>query len=275
MKIIKLKDIVTDSGTQQREEVKQSVVDEYADAIKCGNKFPPVTVFFDGARSFLVDGFHRVGAYKQLEIHDIEADVMEGTERDALLYSAGVNGAHGLRLTNKDKRKAVSVLLFDDEWTEWTNRKIATHCNVTHGFVNKMRNELEEFLDGGVDTVSTPKNHISENQQVTDEEKKLSTDEDEEIDERDDQITQLSDEILLVEEENKKLRDSLATNQLPDDIEIKAADEIITELREQIRFLEINIQAVKDSRDSYLRENEQLKDQCRRQANQLKKVVNA
>ena len=52
-KTIKLKDIVIDAGTQQRVTPTDSVIDEYAESIKCGAKFPPVTVFSNGVEYYL------------------------------------------------------------------------------------------------------------------------------------------------------------------------------------------------------------------------------
>lgn len=142
-KIIKLSDIVIDAGTQQRVTPTDAVIDEYCEAIKCGAKFPPITVFSNGVEYYLVDGFHRYFANKKAGgIDEIEAEVHEGTKRDAILHSASVNGTHGLRLTNQDKRKHVLVLLNDEEWKYWTDSAIAKHCKVTQPFVSKIRKEI-------------------------------------------------------------------------------------------------------------------------------------
>lgn len=62
-----------------------------------------------------------------------------GTQRDARLYSFGANGAHGLRRTNDDKRKAVAAMLEDAEWVTWSDREIARNCVVSHTFVQQQR----------------------------------------------------------------------------------------------------------------------------------------
>ncbi|MBK7490851.1 MAG: ParB N-terminal domain-containing protein [Nitrosomonas sp.] len=157
-KIIKLSDIVIDAGTQQREKINDEIVAEYAEAMKCGTKFPAMTVFFNGAEYYLVDGFHRYWAHKDAGIEDITADVHEGSKREARLFSAGVNNAHGIRLTNQDKRKAVLVLIEDDEWSEWSDNQIAKHCKVTQPFVSKIRKE--------VITVITPINSNDNNSEL-------------------------------------------------------------------------------------------------------------
>jgi hypothetical protein len=76
--------------------------------------------------------------------------VRAGTVRDAILFSLGANRAHGLRVTNADKRKAVGAMLADAEWSAWSDRKIADACGVSQPFVSGMRKPPE------VITVITP-----------------------------------------------------------------------------------------------------------------------
>jgi hypothetical protein len=62
--------------------------------------------------------------------------------------SLGANSEHGLRRTNDDKRCAVSLLLHDAEWVEWSNREIARRCVVDHKTVAKLRAELSQVMWG-------------------------------------------------------------------------------------------------------------------------------
>lgn len=87
-----------------------------------------------------------------------------------------------------------------------------------------------------------------------------------------DQINELSHTINDLQEENEKLRAALAINQIPEGLEIEDADTIIDTLRARVKQLEIEVKAITQSRDTYLRENSQLKEQIRRQAAQLKKL---
>lgn len=116
---------------------------EYAEAMRCGAKFPPLILFYDGVQHWMGDGFHRYHACRAAEIIDVQSDVHTGTKRDARLFSAGANNDHGMRPTNADKRKAAMVLLLDDEWVCWSDVKIAKHCHVTQPFVSKLRKSLE------------------------------------------------------------------------------------------------------------------------------------
>ncbi len=131
-----------DGGTQPRAEMNLVIVAEYAENMRDGSAFPPVTVFFDGTIYWLADGFHRVAAAETNGDKTIAADVRQGTQRDAILFSVGVNATHGIRRTNADKRRAVERLLRDEEWVKWSDREIARQCKVTHPFVAKIRVEL-------------------------------------------------------------------------------------------------------------------------------------
>lgn len=140
---LKLSKINIDGGTQPREDINEEVVSEYATAMIDGDLFPPVIVFNDGAKYWLADGFHRYHASKKTGYLEIEAEVKQGTKRDAVLYSVSANSKHGLRRTNEDKRKAVVTLLNDEEWGGWSDREIARKCAVSTPTVSKYRKELE------------------------------------------------------------------------------------------------------------------------------------
>lgn len=142
MKTINIKTIRIDGGTQSRVEINNEIVTEYAEAIKAGAEFPPIVVFNDGAENWLADGFHRFHAHNQAGKTSILADVRQGTMRDAILYSLGANGTHGLNRTNADKRKAVTTMLNDAEWAKWSDGAIAKACQVTQPFVSSVRKSL-------------------------------------------------------------------------------------------------------------------------------------
>ncbi|MDD4892765.1 MAG: hypothetical protein PHH73_02035 [Candidatus Rickettsiella isopodorum] len=160
---IKLDEIRIDGGTQQRCEINNEVVTEYYIAINDGIEFPAVTLFLDGIEYWLADGFHRFLAHQRLKSVDILAEIRKGNRRDALLYSTGANNTHGLRVTNADKRKSVLVLLADAEWSQWSNRQIAKHCNVSKDLVAELRNlkVAEKPLSEKKSTTARPVEHES------------------------------------------------------------------------------------------------------------------
>jgi hypothetical protein len=134
---IKLADIRIDGGTQTRAEINGQVVSEYADAVLEGAKFPPIDVFFDGVSNWLADGFHRFHAHKRAKVKDIAATIHTGSVEDALVFALGANTKNGLRRTNEDKRKCVSIAL--QRWPEWSDRRIAELCGVNNSTVGRIR----------------------------------------------------------------------------------------------------------------------------------------
>ena len=137
--LLRIDQLRLDGGTQPRAEINRSILRDYADALSDETIFPPVTVFYDGAAYWLADGFHRVHAHKYLNWLEVEADVHQGTQRDAVLYSVGANAVHGLRRTNDDKRRAVETLLNDPEWVAWSDREVARRAGVGAPFVASLR----------------------------------------------------------------------------------------------------------------------------------------
>lgn len=138
--MLQLEKITTDGGTQARAGLNEDVVADYAEAITAGADMPPVTVYHDGKKYWLADGFHRYFAHVKARASEIAVDVHKGTKRDAILYSVSANKDHGLRRTNADKRCAVKTLLADKEWRAWSDREIAELCGVSHPFVAAIRN---------------------------------------------------------------------------------------------------------------------------------------
>ncbi len=157
---------IKDAGAQMREEMKPDVVREYADEMAAGVVFPPIIVFHDGAGYWLADGYHRVEAARKIDHDQIDADVREGDQRDAVLHGVGANANHGLRRSQADKRRAVERLLKDEEWCKWSDRQIAKAAKVDHKTVGKIRRELRgEFptqtvLSGDFPTVNGRPNKL-------------------------------------------------------------------------------------------------------------------
>jgi hypothetical protein len=163
---VKLADI-KDGGAQARVEMSHLIIQEYAEAMRNGDIFPPVIVFFDGTDHWLAEGYHRLEANKQIGRDSISAEVRSGTARDAILFGIGANASHGLRRSQADKRRAVERLLTDPEWAGWSDRKIAEAAKVDHKTVAKVRRELSgeiptaESMNGEIPKVPTKANGSS------------------------------------------------------------------------------------------------------------------
>ena len=161
---LELSQLRIDGGTQPRAAINNQTVMEYAEALREGVRFPPVVVFHDSAKYWLADGFHRYHAHKEAGRDKIEADVRQGTLRDAILYSVGANAEHGLPRTAEDRHRAVTTMLehelvkADSEGHPWSNMEIARRCHVHEKTVRRLREKHEaKNPQRGSDTSAKPK----------------------------------------------------------------------------------------------------------------------
>ena len=144
--MLKPQDIVVSDVIQSRVRTDPAVVSEYADAMKRGDRFPPIIVFYDIALLiyYVADGFHRLIAHLRVRPNDlIQAEQYLGTELDARWFSAGANKVHGIQRTNDDKRKAVESALLHPNGRPLSDRNIADHTGVAHTTVQRIRTGLE------------------------------------------------------------------------------------------------------------------------------------
>jgi hypothetical protein len=251
MKITKLK---IELQTQSRVAINQDAVAEYADAMMDGEKFPPVTAFYDGKEYYLADGYHRYFAAKKAGLEDIDCDVKNGTLRDAVLFSVGVNSAHGLRRSNEDKRKAVMTILDDVEWAEWSDITIAKKCQVTGAFVGRVRKTLN--------LESTARKYVNQHGKVvaidtTNRGRPTEPPEVMPLDEEEDHhVQELADANVELAEENTLLKDRLAVAAFEATPEEKAQlSETMEQLRATVKAQEAEIAALKSSRDTLQQKN--------------------
>lgn len=140
---VDLSAVRVDPSIQMRKSINGKVVKEYAEIF---DVLPPLTVFHDGKTFWLADGFHRHSAAKSIGREQVLCVVKEGTKRDAILFACGANSTHGLRRSNEDKRRAVECLLKDEEWSQWSDRRIAEVAGVSHTTVATLRNSIEDQL---------------------------------------------------------------------------------------------------------------------------------
>ena len=266
---INLDKLTIDAGTQARAKIDQELVAEYTDLLKNGTVFDPVTLFYDGAQYFLADGFHRYFANRKAGSPNINAKVIEGTLRDAILFSFSANSKHGRRPNAADRRKAVTTMLNDIEWQEFSDREIARICDVSHTLVATIRKEMNaskadtKYIRDGKQQTMKPKA-----------ESKAYQEEPEQFDQAaiEKEIQKAAADNL--QKENEDLRDQLtvALAASSDDIEKEKAQSVITELRAQIRMLEVELRAMTNSRDQFQSENIQLMKQVAMLQKKLKKV---
>lgn len=147
---LELEKIRRDGGTQPRSKIDSAVTEDYAELMRSGVEFPPITVFYDGNEYWLADGFHRVGAWLRVRpTEPIEAEVIQGTQSEAQWYSYGVNKSHGERRTREDRVRAIKAALCHPEGAQRSDSDIARHIGVSPSTVGKYRAEIEATFQSG------------------------------------------------------------------------------------------------------------------------------
>jgi hypothetical protein len=254
-----LKSVRLDGDTQPRQFVNEDVVADYAELLLEDVALPPVIVFHDGANYWLADGFHRWHANKKAGFLDIEADVHEGTRRDAILWSVGCNADHGLRRTNDDKRKAVLTLLNDLEWSEWSDNEIGRRCHVSHTFVGRIKKSMG--LEQAEKTYTTKHGTKAKmnTEKIGEKPSEPIVMKPADVVPEHDPLHELSVAHEELAEENARLLDKLAVQNMEGTAEEKqAAQDTIESLRSQIKTLEAELRAVKNSRDQLQAKNAEM-----------------
>lgn len=273
-----------DGGTQIRAELNQETVDAYAEAYLAGAIFPAITVFFDGKDRWLADGFHRYFAAKKAGKTTILEKITPGTKRDAILFSLGANGTHGLNRTNADKRHAVETMLNDPEWASWSDNAIAKACHVSDKTVAARRVAIFGNSEDARPVTRTVERNGKTYEQNTASIGKpaapaakpapvveLIAEEPEDYTELD----AVKESLSALNEENDRLNDRLAVAALDaTEEERAAAHTTILALRAENKTLTATLRAVTLSRDSLMEETTQMKRQMAMQRKEIDKLKN-
>jgi hypothetical protein len=284
-KVLKLSDIRLDGDTQMRVEINHSTVQDYAESMKLGAKFTPMVVYFDGTDNWLANGFHRYAAYKSNGTLEAECEIVEGTLEDAQFYALSANGTNGLRPTPADNRRSCFRIFGHSKWSKMSGNAIAKHLNISPMTVSRYRKEWEQqnglapttevnYTRNGEDKTMMVDKHREKKSIERRYEEELPVPppmtKEEELDQKLSEMTHLLKETI---DENEKLRDAVATGQF-DGSEIEKIDieDTIRELREQIRLKDIEIQSLRESRDTYQNRAAELMKQVKVLQNKLKKA---
>ena len=130
---IKIADL--DLSLQTRAGTDADTIKTYAEAMADGAQFPDVTVFTDGTKYWLADGFHRVMAAKVNGKSAISADVRKGTEDDAVVFGGTANNKQGKRPTRADVQHFLEMVWERREAIFGgtpTGGNLAEKCGVSH-----------------------------------------------------------------------------------------------------------------------------------------------
>ncbi len=147
---LRLSQITLDPRCQSRVEFMEDYAEELAEHLRAGGQLPPGVAFrmWPGAPYILADGHHTRRAHELAKRKTMQVNVKVGDIRDAILYAAGCNARHGKRPTPADVRRAVLILLEDDEWGQWSASEIARRVGCGRSTVGRLKDALSCEVDG-------------------------------------------------------------------------------------------------------------------------------
>lgn len=139
---VPITDLIVDQKYQFRAALDPSVVENYAELIGEGFKFPNL-ICFDTAREdkkyVLVDGFQRLKGYEINDYRKVNIDIIKGNEDDAMMFALNANSGHGAAYTQEDKRKRARFCFGHPVMKKWSDNKTAKFLGVTQGFISNQR----------------------------------------------------------------------------------------------------------------------------------------
>jgi hypothetical protein len=119
----------------------------YSQSMKSGAKFPPITLAILNGKKILVDGKHRIEAFKNLKREKIDAEVFTGWDRRKIFEeSVKRNISHGRTLSAYDKRRIVLKL-----------RNLKFKDSEISKLVNVPQDKLEHFVGQSLVSATTGK----------------------------------------------------------------------------------------------------------------------
>lgn len=141
MNHVAISSIEFDPCTQIRVDIDAAKVAEYAEAMRDGDRLPPVDLFrsADGGAHYIGDGWHRLLAAQHNGDVTIAANVFSGGRTEAIKFALSANSRHGIQRTNSDKRKAARVAL--REFPKLSDAELARMCAISDKTVASVRHE--------------------------------------------------------------------------------------------------------------------------------------
>ena len=268
---MKLSEIKIEPELMMRVGINQEIVDDYAQALLDGDKFPPIILFHDGDDYHLADGWKRYYAHKKSGLEIIDADVRMGTYDDAFDYAfAHANHSNGERYSSEDKRHALALALQQERYLNQSDRELSKKLRVSHTFVSKVRKIMGKQPEI-IEVIRNNKKYEIKNPKKINNESATSEYEFTE----EDKIKEIASEMQDVVTENEKLQARLAVAAMeatPEERNLAQAK--FDEMEKTIKTLEADNRVLKASRDSFQRECAELKKQVsywERRAKKLEK----
>jgi len=111
-KIIQIEKAICDKEMYPRNLVDWVTSYRYAKAMQSGSKFPPITVASSlWGKLIVVDGFHRLEAYKKNKETHIEVEILKGLDKQQI-FVEGVkrNIGHGRQFNSQERTRIILTL---------------------------------------------------------------------------------------------------------------------------------------------------------------------
>lgn len=103
-KLLKIEEIKIDEKLYPRIKYSWQTAYDYAESMKSGARFPPVTVALCKGNYYLVDGRHRIEAYKTNKKKEVYAEILGNkTEKEIYLEAVKRNIAHGRQFSIQER----------------------------------------------------------------------------------------------------------------------------------------------------------------------------
>jgi hypothetical protein len=129
-KLLKISEIVFDEELYPRQQYDWQTAYRYSEAMKAGALFPPINVALFAGKNYLIDGKHRIEAFKLAKEEYIEAFVKPIKSRNAIFIAAvKSNIVHGRQLSSFDRAKIILKL----QGMKITNVEISKIVNISVG----------------------------------------------------------------------------------------------------------------------------------------------
>lgn len=144
---LRLDQITLDKKIQPRVVIRKQIIIDYCDSFLQGDNFPNLTVFFDGKKYWLADGWHRYYAAQLAKFNEIGCDVIDGTYRDALFFSLSANATHGINYNLKDKRKIIMRFVNNPKTSLMSAREINRASGISMHSINKILLEIAQKVE--------------------------------------------------------------------------------------------------------------------------------
>lgn len=138
---------IRESGETQTRPIDFDIVNEYAELMLAGVKFPPIHTRQEGQYHWLIDGYQRLAAKRKIRAKEIDVSSEPGTLQDAIWDSTAANRDHGVRRNNQQKQeaviKALRYQLSLPMGKRISARQIAEHVGVSRQMVDLWLGKIE------------------------------------------------------------------------------------------------------------------------------------